>query len=178
MNSGNWPGGASSRAARWCPSPQHSQPLCRSPWPAAAGNGCSIASPGPGLAPGPGREWSDSCGQPSPWAHLGPADPPGITTYSILQKVFILLCPRLPYPRALLVTITTPRCEQRCELGHIQYQLAYTVKVKVKSLSRVRLFATPIDCSLSGSSVHGIFQALVLERIAISFYKGSSQPRD
>ena len=27
----------------------------------------------------------------------------------------------------------------------------------------------PMDCSLSGSSVHGIFQARVLEWIAISF---------
>ena len=36
----------------------------------------------------------------------------------------------------------------------------------------------PVDCSLSGSSVHGIFQATVLEWIAISFSSGSSQPRD
>ena len=35
----------------------------------------------------------------------------------------------------------------------------------------------PIDCSLPGSSVHGIFQAIVLEWIAISFSMGSSQPR-
>ena len=34
----------------------------------------------------------------------------------------------------------------------------------------------PMDCSLSGSSVHGIFQARVLEWIAISFSRGSSQP--
>ena len=36
----------------------------------------------------------------------------------------------------------------------------------------------PMDCSLSGSSVHGIFQARVLEWIAISFSRGSSQPRN
>ena len=36
----------------------------------------------------------------------------------------------------------------------------------------------PMDCSLPGSSVHGIFQATVLEWIAISFSRGSSQPRD
>ena len=36
----------------------------------------------------------------------------------------------------------------------------------------------PIDCSLPGSSVHGIFQAILLEWIAISFSRGSSQPRD
>ena len=32
----------------------------------------------------------------------------------------------------------------------------------------------PMDCSLSGSSVHGIFQARVLEWVAISFSMGSS----
>ena len=36
----------------------------------------------------------------------------------------------------------------------------------------------PIDCSLPGSSVHGIFQARILEWVAISFSRGSSQPRD
>ena len=36
----------------------------------------------------------------------------------------------------------------------------------------------PMDCSLPGSSVHGIFQAMVLEWVAISFSRGSSRPRD
>jgi len=36
----------------------------------------------------------------------------------------------------------------------------------------------PMDCSLPCSSVHGIFQARVLEWVAISFSRGSSQPRD
>ena len=36
----------------------------------------------------------------------------------------------------------------------------------------------PMDYSLPGSSVHGIFQARVLEWVAISFSRGSSQPRD
>ena len=35
----------------------------------------------------------------------------------------------------------------------------------------------PMDCSLSGSSVHGILQARILEWVAISFSRGSSQPR-
>ena len=46
---------------------------------------------------------------------------------------------------------------------------------EVKSLSRVQL-CDPMNCNLSGSSVHEIFQARVLEWIAISFPKGSSQP--
>ena len=36
----------------------------------------------------------------------------------------------------------------------------------------------PIDCSPPGSSAHEIFQARILESFAISFSRGSSQPRD
>ena len=36
----------------------------------------------------------------------------------------------------------------------------------------------PMDYSLPGSSVYGIFQARVLEWVAISLSRGSSQPRD
>ena len=35
----------------------------------------------------------------------------------------------------------------------------------------------PMDCSLSGSSLHGILQARILEWVAIHFSRGSSQPR-
>ena len=47
------------------------------------------------------------------------------------------------------------------------------VKVKVKSLSPVRLFGIPWT-----AAYHGILQARILEWIAISFSRGSSQPRD
>ena len=36
----------------------------------------------------------------------------------------------------------------------------------------------PMDCIPPGSSVHGIFQARVLEWVAISYSRGSFQPRD
>ena len=36
----------------------------------------------------------------------------------------------------------------------------------------------PMDCSLPGYSIPGIFQAVVLEQVAISFSRGSSPPRD
>ena len=45
-------------------------------------------------------------------------------------------------------------------------------------LSRVRPFAVPWDCSPPGSSVHGISQARILEWVAISYFRASSQPRD
>ena len=36
----------------------------------------------------------------------------------------------------------------------------------------------PMDCSLQGSSVHGILQARILEWVAILFFRGFSKPRD
>ena len=36
----------------------------------------------------------------------------------------------------------------------------------------------PMDCSSPGSSVHGTLQARILEWVAISSFRGSSQPRD
>ena len=36
----------------------------------------------------------------------------------------------------------------------------------------------PMDFSPPGSSVHGVLQARILEWVAISFSRGSSQPRD
>ena len=49
---------------------------------------------------------------------------------------------------------------------------------EVKSLSRVRLFATPWTIASQAPLSMGFFQAIVLEWIAISFSKGSLQPRD
>ena len=36
----------------------------------------------------------------------------------------------------------------------------------------------PMDCKLAGSSIHGVSQERILELVAISFLKGSSQTRD
>ena len=51
--------------------------------------------------------------------------------------------------------------------------IARKVKRKVKSLSHVQL-CDPMDCSPPGSSIHGIFQARILEWVAISFSRRSS----
>ena len=50
-------------------------------------------------------------------------------------------------------------------------------KGKFWSLSHVWL-CNSMDCSPSGSLVHGILQARILEWVAISFSSGFSQPRD
>ena len=49
--------------------------------------------------------------------------------------------------------------------------------VVVESLSRVWL-CNPMHCSLSASSARRLFQARILERVAISFSRRSSRPRD
>ena len=36
----------------------------------------------------------------------------------------------------------------------------------------------PVECSLPGSSIREIFQARILQWVTISFFRGSSGPRD
>ena len=62
--------------------------------------------------------------------------------------------------------------------AHFIYKMC-TLIVCVQLISHFRLFVTPQTvCSPPGSSVHGILQARLLEWVAISFSRGSSQPRD
>ena len=48
----------------------------------------------------------------------------------------------------------------------------------VKSLQSCAILFDPMDCSLPGFSVHGIFQARVPEWVAFSFSRGSSWSRN
>ena len=52
------------------------------------------------------------------------------------------------------------------------------ILVCAKSLQLCRTLCDPMDCSLPGSSVHGIFQAGILKWVAIFSSRGSSWPRD
>ena len=45
-------------------------------------------------------------------------------------------------------------------------------------LSHSQLFCDPMDCGPPGSSVNGTSQARILEWVVISFFRGSSWPRD
>ena len=51
-------------------------------------------------------------------------------------------------------------------------------KVEVLVTQSCLTLCDPMDCRSPGSSVHGILQARILEWVAISFSRGSSQPRD
>ena len=52
------------------------------------------------------------------------------------------------------------------------------MKVKVLVAQSCPTLCNPMDCSLPRSSLHGISQARILEWVAISFSRLSSQPRD
>ena len=96
-------------------------------------------------------------------------------------------------PTALpLETISESKPEQEVinELIKLTFSLEFTwtnvhvphLSVYLESESEVAqscpTLCDPMDCSLPGSSVHGIFQARVLKWGAISFSRGSSRPRE
>ena len=74
----------------------------------------------------------------------------------------ILLCAAVPwkYPCSILINVKK------------KVKLTYDVE------SQNSNYSDPMNSSPPGSSVHGIFQARVLEWVAVPFSRGSSQPRD
>ena len=67
-----------------------------------------------------------------------------------------------------LGTFTKLTCERVSEMWSESLSLTQSCLTLYNSM----------DCSPAGSSVHRIFQARVLEWVAIPFSRGSSQPRD
>ena len=63
------------------------------------------------------------------------------------------------------------------DLFHNYVKILTTIQLVLVAQSCLTL-CDSMDCSLPGSSVHGILQARILEWVAIPFSRGSSQPRD
>ena len=85
---------------------------------------------------------------------------PGLfITFHSLQNLY----PQLVSPRLLITS-----------------KVVYTVNMyaAAKSLQSCLTLCGPMDCSLPGSSVHGILQARMLEWVAVSFSRGLSRPRN
>ena len=63
---------------------------------------------------------------------------------------------------------------------HMEITFTWNTIIKVKGESEVTQSCPTLcdlmDCSLPGSSVHGIFQARILEWVSIAFSRGSSRP--
>ena len=53
-------------------------------------------------------------------------------------------------------------------------KLPLKVNVKSEAAQSCPTLSDPVNCSLPGSSIHGVFPARVLEWVAISFSRGSS----
>ena len=65
-----------------------------------------------------------------------------------------------------------------CKDGHNKRQKCQEYTESESESEVVSHSLWPMDCSLPGSSIHGIFQARILEWVAIPFSRRSSWPRD
>ena len=80
-----------------------------------------------------------------------------------------------------LYTVELKAGSQRhiCTLLFIAGLFTITKRKKESEVAQSCLtLCDPMDCSLQGSSLHGILRARVLEWVAISFSRGSPQLRD
>ena len=122
----------------------------------------------------------------------------GVIHWSFLLPLWSLLSylictslssPWAPYSTAFskdIMVFSGPSCgrkgHQAFNLTVISANIHFSIgKSEVKWSEVVQSCPTlcdPIDSSLPGSSVHGIFQARILEWVAIFFSRGSSWPRD
>ena len=91
----------------------------------------------------------------------------------ILERLIDLLP---PFP--IFLAHKKMRREIKSETQITWFQTCWSVKVKVLVAQLCLTLFHPMDCSMPGSSVHGISQAEILEWVAIPFSRGSSQPRD
>ena len=65
------------------------------------------------------------------------------------------------------------------QVPSLRAQAWIALKVKESEVAQLcQTLCNPMDCSLPGSTVHGIFQARLQEWVAISISRRSSQPRD
>ena len=70
-------------------------------------------------------------------------------------------------------------CQFLADQGFLTSALLTLSSVQFSSVAQsCPTLSYPMDCSLPGSSVHGILQARVLEQVAISYSRGSLPPRD
>ena len=90
----------------------------------------------------------------------------GLLLYILLYYVALLIIMSIIYDGLWLVLI-------------INYQgfSFYSIKKESEVSQSYPTLCDPMACSLPGSSVHGVFQARILEWVAISFSRGSSQPK-
>jgi len=68
--------------------------------------------------------------------------------------------------------------EEIREFVNREKRIKISLKTETEVAQSCPTLCEPMDCSLRGSSIHGISQARILEWVAVSFSRESSQPRD
>ena len=100
-----------------------------------------------------------------------------------LQLVVAVLCPKgihvSPLGKPFLLQFSFPHRLYTFQLHNSEWQYSGSPPLILLSVAKSCLtLCNPVDCSPSGSSVHGISQARILEWVAISCATGSSRSRD
>ena len=91
----------------------------------------------------------------------------------VQARAFSRICPS-PHLFTCLLCLLVPVCRS---LPVSQSCYRSSDYLHAKSLQLCLTLCNPVDRSPPGSSVHGILQARILEWVAISYSRGSSQPR-
>ena len=146
----------------------------------------------------PGHSWAN-LGQflvgslllsPRSWCAQGPVWAPKSLFPPVLGNFCnqISLASTVKFPGGSQTFSGSPGWEIHC--GSLNYHQMVNTKIRLiiffeakkSSISEVTqlclTLCDPASYSLPGSSIHGIFQARILKWVAISFSRGSSQPRD
>ena len=85
--------------------------------------------------------------------------------------------PRMPYKLTREILRCNSNLVRRWVVSFEENDFFYSLCVCLVNQSCL-ILCNPMDCSLPGSSGHGILQARILERIAIPFSRGSSWTRE
>ena len=93
--------------------------------------------------------------------------------FNMLSRLVITFIPR---SKCLLISCLQSPSAVILEPSKIPFYMHVVLCAKL--LQSCLTLYDPMDCSLPGSSVHGISQARILEWVAMSSSRGSSQPRD
>ena len=128
---------------------------------------------------------------PSPWSFLlrNQVHPLRLSSRVIFNCFLETILASLMEISVLLLSPIAPSTYLQSYIMQIEMFYFYTSSHRPKALRRQCMCAysvaqpcltlcDTVDCSPSDSSVHGIFQTRILECVAISFSRGSSQPKD
>ena len=99
-------------------------------------------------------------------------------TSATWEALYWLRTVRKDLKRSNLSIIRIPEERREWSIFSKNWTKTLLTAAAAKSLQSCPTLCDPMDCSLPGSSLHGILQARVLEWVAISFSRGSSQSRD